>query len=116
MNTSPSYTILITGLGALGTVFATLMKKAGHRVFALARENCRCAISDGQVRVTGIWGEHEARLDGIYSSIDPLKGDFRARERDYYQHHQGERGAGRTVTTIVIPECVIGKMVFKPRR
>jgi 2-dehydropantoate 2-reductase len=75
MNSSPSYTILITGLGALGTVFAALMKKAGHRVFALARENCRCAVPDGQLRVTGIWGEHEARLDGVYSSIDPLKNE-----------------------------------------
>ena len=73
MNSSPPYTILITGLGALGTVFATLMKKAGHRVFALARENCRCAIPDGRLRVTGIWGEHEAVLDGIYSDVDPLK-------------------------------------------
>ena len=73
MNPSLSYTILITGLGALGTVFATLMKKAGHRVFALARENCRCAVADGRLRVTGIWGEHEAVLDGIYSDVAPLK-------------------------------------------
>src|SRR5512143_4115728 len=73
MSTGPSHTILITGLGALGTVFATLLKEAGHRVFALARENCRCAVADGRLRVHGIWGEHEARLDGIESSIDPLR-------------------------------------------
>lgn len=73
MSAGPSYTILIAGLGALGTVFATLLKEAGHRVFALARENCRCAVSDGHLRVNGIWGEHRARLDGIESSIDPLR-------------------------------------------
>jgi len=32
------YTILITGLGALGTVFATLLKEAGHTVHALTRD------------------------------------------------------------------------------
>jgi 2-dehydropantoate 2-reductase len=73
MNAGPSNTILITGLGALGTVFATLLKEAGHRVFALARENCRRAIGNGQLRVTGIWGEHKARLDGMECSIDPLR-------------------------------------------
>ena len=66
------YTILITGLGALGTVFATFLKKAGHSVFALTRERYRSVLSDGRVRVTGIWGDHEATLDGIYSSPEPL--------------------------------------------
>ncbi|MGE5809232.1 MAG: ketopantoate reductase family protein [Nitrospirota bacterium] len=73
MSAGPSYTILIAGLGALGTVFATLLKEAGHRVFALARENCRCAVADGDLLVNGIWGEHRARLDGIESFIDPLR-------------------------------------------
>src|SRR5512143_698580 len=73
MSAGPSYTILIAGLGALGTVFATLLKEAGHRVFALARQNCRCAVADGNLLVNGIWGEHRARLDGIESSIDPLR-------------------------------------------
>ncbi len=68
-----SNTILITGLGALGTVFATLLKKAGHSVFALTRERYRSALSDGRVRVTGIWGDHEATLDGIHSSIEQVR-------------------------------------------
>jgi len=66
-------TILITGLGALGTVFATLLKKAGHSVFALTRERYRPALSDGRVQITGIWGDHEATLDGIHSSIEPVR-------------------------------------------
>jgi len=67
------YTILITGLGALGTVFATMLKKAGHRVHALTREKYLSALADKRLRVTGIWGEHEALLDGIHSTIDPLR-------------------------------------------
>jgi 2-dehydropantoate 2-reductase len=73
MNPSSSYTILITGLGALGTVFATLLKKAGHTVFALTKDRYLPELADRNVRVSGIWGEHEAELDGIFSSIGPLE-------------------------------------------
>jgi 2-dehydropantoate 2-reductase len=67
-----SYTILVTGLGAIGTVFATLMKKAGHTVFALTKDKYLPSLSDRKVRVKGIWGDHEAVLDGVYDSIEPL--------------------------------------------
>ncbi|MEK6742313.1 MAG: ketopantoate reductase family protein [Nitrospirota bacterium] len=67
------YTILITGLGALGTVFATMLKKAGHTVHALTREKYIPVLADRRTRVTGIWGGHEATLDGLHVSIDPLK-------------------------------------------
>jgi len=67
------YTILITGLGSLGTVFGTMLKKAGHRVHALTRDKYLSALADRRTRVTGIWGDHEATLDGIHSSIDPLR-------------------------------------------
>jgi 2-dehydropantoate 2-reductase len=67
------YTILITGLGALGTVFATMLKKAGHNVYGLTKDKYLSVLNDRQLRVTGIWGEHEAVLDGIHASIDPLK-------------------------------------------
>jgi 2-dehydropantoate 2-reductase len=73
MSTSSSYTILVTGLGALGTVFATFLKKACHSVFALTRDRHLSALQDRKVRVFGIWGEHEVVLGGIYSSIDPLR-------------------------------------------
>lgn len=65
--------ILITGLGALGTVFACMLKTAGHAVHALTKDKYLDALSDRKVRVSGIWGEHEAVLDGIHASIDPLK-------------------------------------------
>ncbi len=69
-----SSTILITGLGALGTVFAALLKEAGHTVYALTKDKYLPAFPDRRVRVTGIWGEHQAALDGVYGTIDPLKG------------------------------------------
>lgn len=72
MSTQPPYTILIAGLGALGTVFATLLKKAGHTVFALTKDKYLPALADGKVRVGGIWGEHEAVIDGVFGSIEPL--------------------------------------------
>lgn len=72
MNLSSSYTILITGLGALGTVFAALLKKAGHTVYALTKEKYLPELEDCKLRVTGIWGEHEAVLDGVESSIGRL--------------------------------------------
>jgi 2-dehydropantoate 2-reductase len=67
------YTILITGLGALGTVFATFLKEGGHAVHALTRDKYLSALVDRKLRVTGIWGGHEAVLDGIHSSIDALR-------------------------------------------
>jgi 2-dehydropantoate 2-reductase len=67
------YTILITGLGALGTVFAAMLKKAGHTVHALTKDKYLSYLNDRQLRVTGIWGRHEATLDGIHASLDPLR-------------------------------------------
>jgi len=67
------YTILIAGLGALGTVFATMLKKAGHTVHALTKDKYLPVLADKRLCITGIWGDHEAQLDGIYATIDPLK-------------------------------------------
>lgn len=65
--------ILIAGLGALGTVHSCLLKKAGHSVYALTKEKYLPALQDRRVSVSGIWGGHEAALDGIHGSIGPLK-------------------------------------------
>ena len=65
--------IIIVGLGALGTTFATLLKKDGHKVFALTKEKYLDSLRDRKVGITGIWGSHEAVLDGIHSDIEPLK-------------------------------------------
>jgi 2-dehydropantoate 2-reductase len=65
--------ILITGLGALGTVFGCMLKKAGHTVHALTKDKYLSALRERKVSVSGIWGAYEAVLDGIHSSIDPLR-------------------------------------------
>ena len=65
--------ILITGLGALGTVFACMLKKAGHTVHALTKEKYLGALRERKISVSGIWGAHEAVLDGIHVSIDPVR-------------------------------------------
>ena len=65
--------ILIAGLGALGTVHGCMLKKAGHTVHGLTREKYLSSFSDRKVTVTGIWGAHEAVLDGIHASIEPLR-------------------------------------------
>jgi len=65
--------ILIAGLGALGTVYACLLKKAGHTVHALTRERYLDALRDRRVSVSGIWGSHEAVLDGVHASAGPLR-------------------------------------------
>lgn len=65
--------ILIAGLGAVGTVFACMLKKAGHTVHALTKERYLDALCDRKIRVSGIWGEHEAMLDGIFASIGPIR-------------------------------------------
>jgi 2-dehydropantoate 2-reductase len=67
--------IVIMGLGALGTTFATLLKKSGHKVFAMTKEKYLAALSNRKVGINGIWGEHEAVLDGVFSSIGPLKNE-----------------------------------------
>lgn len=65
--------ILIAGLGALGTVHACMLKKAGHTVHALTRQKYLDSLKDRTVRVTGIWGSHEAALDGIHAAVDTLR-------------------------------------------
>lgn len=68
--------IVIVGLGALGTTFATLLKKSGHKVFAITKEKYLTSLSERKVGIGGIWGEHEAVLDGIYASTAPLKNEL----------------------------------------
>jgi len=64
--------IVVVGLGALGTTFATLLKKDGHQVFAITKEKYLAELADRKIRICGIWGDHEAILDGIYAGIGTL--------------------------------------------
>ncbi len=65
--------ILVYGLGAIGTVFATFLKEKGHIVYGITKEKYLKQIQDNRISVSGIWGFHEANLNGIYSTINNLK-------------------------------------------
>lgn len=61
--------ILVFGLGALGTVYSCFLKKSGHQVVGLDRAAVISAIKEEGVRVTGIWSDHSAQLDGLVSDV-----------------------------------------------
>jgi len=64
--------ILVVGLGALGTTFATLLKRSGHEVYGLTKAKYLASFADNKVYLSGIWGDHEAVLDGVHADIRPL--------------------------------------------
>ncbi|MDD3653761.1 MAG: 2-dehydropantoate 2-reductase [Desulfotomaculaceae bacterium] len=64
--------ILIFGLGALGTVYACLLKEKGHRVTGLAKKPVQETVRERGVRVTGIWGEHQAMLDEVVTGVEQI--------------------------------------------
>ncbi len=65
--------VLIFGLGAVGTVFATFLKETGNNVYAVVKEKYLDKLKDKTLKVDGIWGFHEAKLDGIVSDTKQLE-------------------------------------------
>ncbi|MBM7866159.1 2-dehydropantoate 2-reductase [Heliobacterium gestii] len=61
--------VLVYGLGALGSVYAALLKKAGHHVTAMVRPNILDDVQKQGVHVQGIWGEHHYLLDEVVASL-----------------------------------------------
>lgn len=69
--------IMVFGLGALGTVYSCLLKNQGHEVSGLDLAMVASAVRDKGVKVSGIWGQHEARLDRILTDPEEMAGmDF----------------------------------------
>lgn len=66
--------ILIVGLGAVGTVFAVFLKKAGHKVYGLVRDKSKYKCET--LKVDGIWGVHEAKLDAVVDKVEDLNTNF----------------------------------------
>ncbi|MCW2277608.1 ketopantoate reductase family protein [Heliophilum fasciatum] len=64
--------ILVFGLGALGTVYACLLKKAGHHVIGLGRPDLATILESEPLTVHGIWGQHLAHLDQVITDLDQL--------------------------------------------
>lgn len=65
--------ILIVGLGALGTVFATCLKSHGNNVFGLTKQKYIDYFKDRKLRIRGLFGQKEAQIDGIFASIEQIK-------------------------------------------
>lgn len=65
--------VLIVGVGALGTVYACLLKKNGHEVYGLDREPVADYIRENGVKITGIWGDYAECLTGIASNSESFK-------------------------------------------
>jgi 2-dehydropantoate 2-reductase len=64
--------VLVVGLGAVGTVFSCFLKEHGHRVAGLELEPVAEIIGRQGVRVTGIWGDHAAKLDELATSAEQI--------------------------------------------
>ena len=69
--------VLVFGLGALGTVYSCLLKNRGHYVAGIDNASVVETICCDGVKISGIWGEHEAQLDQVVVSLDELS------EQDY---------------------------------
>lgn len=68
--------IAVFGLGAVGTVFAVFLKEAGHQVYGITKKEYLPFFKDKKLKITGIWGEHEAILDDITDYIKDLDYDL----------------------------------------
>lgn len=58
---SATQRVLVAGCGAVGSVFACFLAEAGHEVHVLARGAQLEGIRREGLRVSGIWGDHEAK-------------------------------------------------------
>ena len=57
--------IAVLGLGAVGAVYACLLKKAGHEVWGLVRPEEQDELKELGLTVSGAWGRKRAMLDEL---------------------------------------------------
>lgn len=63
--------ILIVGLGALGSVYASLMKKAGHEVHAVGKDRAHvAATAEHGLRTSGASGDNHVYLDSVTDRLE----------------------------------------------
>lgn len=65
--------IMVFGLGALGTVFATCLKSRGHTVFGLIKEKYINNFKGKTLKIKGLFGEKEAQLDEIFTNTEQIQ-------------------------------------------
>lgn len=68
--------ILIAGAGAIGSIVGAMLRRAGHELTLLGRENHIDAIARDGLRISGIFGDH--LMKGFDLATDParLEGPF----------------------------------------
>src|SRR5947209_5644871 len=66
--------ILIAGAGALGSVYAAMLRAAGHQVSILGRQPQIDAIARDGLRVEGVFGAHHAQGFQLFSDPRQLSG------------------------------------------
>jgi 2-dehydropantoate 2-reductase len=64
--------ILVFGLGALGTVYSCLLHNQGHEITGVDHPAVVEKVKEHGVRVTGIWGEHQAYLKQVVSKLEDM--------------------------------------------
>ncbi|NPA40250.1 MAG: 2-dehydropantoate 2-reductase [Thermodesulfobacteria bacterium] len=65
--------VLVFGIGALGTVFATCLKADGHTVYCFVKPHHKSKLEGKEFKITGLFGEKSAVPDGIFTSPEELK-------------------------------------------
>lgn len=65
--------ILIYGMGAIGTVYANLLARAGHQVWGWDVPQVVEAIPGQQVKITGLWGDHSTKIKQLVSAAPQLE-------------------------------------------
>ncbi|HLI79499.1 MAG TPA: ketopantoate reductase family protein [Candidatus Binataceae bacterium] len=68
--------ILIAGAGAIGSIVGAMLRRAGHEVTLLGRENHLNAIARGGLRISGLFGDHVAAGFHLASDPERLEGPF----------------------------------------
>lgn len=64
--------ILVFGLGALGTVFATSLKASGENVFGVTKTKYIEKIKNKRLQIKGLFGQKEAFLDEIFKDTKDI--------------------------------------------
>ncbi|KAB2953338.1 ketopantoate reductase family protein [Heliorestis acidaminivorans] len=65
--------VLIYGLGALGTVYATFLQNKGHNVTAFVRPKALPTLQTEGLKVTGIWGDHKTKKCTFITELSELQ-------------------------------------------
>lgn len=68
--------ILIAGCGAIGSIFACLLRQTGYDVTILGRAFHLDAIAVRGLRLNGIWGDHFATDFNVATTAAEIAGTF----------------------------------------